>query len=130
MSFKSLVGLLALVMGCGGAHAASAQPQAQQQVAAAPTVETPYTQAQAHPHTRRVPPRLQRFDSNHDGVLEANEVPPRLRAWFANVDANKDGVVTAQEIRAWNRQHRHHAPRSPQQERSASADVHPTELTL
>lgn len=64
-------------------------------------------QQQPQPHVRHVPKRLVRFDANHDGVLQASEVPPRLRAWFAAVDANKDGIVTAREIRKYNRAHRH-----------------------
>ncbi len=55
----------------------------------------------------RVPHRIQKFDVNHDGVLQASEVPQRLQTWFAAVDANKDGVVTADEIRAYNRAHPH-----------------------
>jgi len=59
------------------------------------------------PHARRVPKRIQRFDVNHDGVLQRSEVPARLQRWFAAVDANQDGVVTAHEIRVYNRAHRH-----------------------
>ncbi|HEY1957765.1 MAG TPA: hypothetical protein VGH28_19225 [Polyangiaceae bacterium] len=69
------------------------------------------------PHVRRVPHRIQRFDANHDGVLQANEVPARLQTWFAACDTNRDGVVTAGEIRAYNRAHphpRHHHGVSPQ----------------
>lgn len=60
------------------------------------------------PHVRRVPHRIQRFDANHDGVLQASEVPQRLRQWFVACDTNRDGVVTAGEIRAYNRAYRHH----------------------
>lgn len=55
----------------------------------------------------RTPRRIEKFDANHDGMLQANEVPARLRDWFVKVDANKDNVVTAEEIRAWNRAHPH-----------------------
>ena len=60
------------------------------------------------PHVRRVPQRIQRFDRNHDGVLQRNEVPQRLQPWFNACDTDKDGVVTAKEIRAYNRAHRRH----------------------
>jgi len=55
----------------------------------------------------RTPRRIEKFDANKDGMLQANEVPARLREWFTKVDANKDNVVTADEIRAWNRAHPH-----------------------
>ncbi len=63
-----------------------------------------YTFAQQRTH---VPRRMQRFDANHDGVLTPNEIPPRLRTWFAEVDANHDNIVTVDEIRAYNRAHPH-----------------------
>ena len=63
----------------------------------------------------RTPRRIEKFDANKDGVLQASEVPARLHDWFVKVDANKDNVVTADEIRAWNRAnphpHRHHGGR-------------------
>ena len=55
----------------------------------------------------RTPRRIEKFDANKDGVLQASEVPARLHDWFVKVDANKDNVVTADEIRAWNRAHPH-----------------------
>ena len=61
----------------------------------------------AQPQHVRVPRRVQRFDANHDGMLQANEVPQRLRAWFVACDANRDDVVTVAEIRAYNRAHPH-----------------------
>lgn len=63
----------------------------------------------------RVPHRIEKFDANHDGVLQASEVPQRLQAWFAQVDTNRDGVVTADEIRAFHRAHPHphHHHRQP-----------------
>ena len=123
---KSIVGLLALVLGgCAGTHA---QP-AKQQAAVSERQQGAYVEAKLPVHARRVPQRIQRFDANHDGVLEANEMPPRLREWFAMVDANKDGIVTAQEIRTGNRQHRHHTPRPPA-EQGARGPQQTNELTL
>jgi hypothetical protein len=115
MLSKSLVGLVvgfacAVVMGCG--EAASAAPA----VRVAAVSPSDVTEVKAH--VRHVPPRLQRFDANHDGVLQQSEVPARLQGWFAKVDANKDGIVTAEEIRAWNRAHRHH--HNPQQHTNAA----------
>jgi hypothetical protein len=66
----------------------------------------------AHLRANRTPRRIEKFDANKDGMLQASEVPARLHDWFVKVDANKDNVVTADEIRAYNRahphQHRHH----------------------
>lgn len=73
-------------------------------------VSTSALAQERQPHVRRVPQRIQRFDTNHDGVLQANEVPQRLRQWFVACDTNRDGVVTAGEIRAYNRAHRRHHP--------------------
>ena len=64
-----------------------------------------YEVAQYRAH--RTPRRIEKFDANHDGMLQASEVPPRLHDWFVKVDANHDNVVTADEIRAWNRAHPH-----------------------
>ncbi len=50
--------------------------------------------------------RIQRFDTNHDGMLQASEVPERLRTWFTAADANHDNVVTIDELRAYRRAHR------------------------
>ena len=75
--------------------------------------------AARHGRRHRVPPRIQRFDQNRDGVLEANEVPPRLKTWFAEVDQNHDGMVTAQEIRTFNRAHHAHRPQ-PQAQRTSA----------
>ncbi len=130
MFSKSIVGLFfALVLGgCAGTHT---QPAAQQQAALTESPQGSYVEAKLPVHGRRVPPRIQRFDANHDGVLQASEVPPRLREWFAKVDANKDGIVTAQEIRAWNRQHRHHGPRpQPQTEQHAQGPHQANELAI
>ncbi len=67
----------------------------------------------------RTPRRIERFDANHDGVLQKSEVPARLQAWFTAVDANKDDVVTADEIRAYNKAHPHpHHQHHPQQHAS------------
>ncbi len=67
----------------------------------------------AQPQHVRVPRRIQRFDANHDGRLQANEVPPRLREWFVACDTNRDNVVTIGEVRAYNRAHpRHHHHRA------------------
>jgi|GEM_PF-3964891 len=104
---------LASLVACSR-HTPKPDEQAQS-VAATDDDEGDYTFVQQR--TPRVPPRLQRFDANHDGVLEANEVPPRLRTWFAAVDANHDGIVTAHEIRVYNRAHRqqgHGQPPAPQ----------------
>jgi len=132
MVSKSLVGLFALILGgCAGSHPVP-PPAPERAVATEEHTEFVEARAPGRGHAHHIPPRIQRFDSNHDGVLEANEVPPRLRTWFANVDANHDGVVTAQEVRAWNRQHRHeHGPRpQAQPQHTASIDAHPNELTL
>jgi hypothetical protein len=64
-----------------------------------------YESAQYRAH--RTPRRIEKFDTNKDGMLQASEVPARLHDWFVKVDANKDNVVTADEIRAYNRAHPH-----------------------
>jgi hypothetical protein len=83
-----------------------------------------YEVAQLRAH--RTPRRIEKFDANKDGVLQASEVPTRLREWFVKVDANKDNIVTADEIRAWNRAH----PHPHRQHRDGGARHHATETTL
>ena len=77
-----------------------------------------FAQSRAH----RTPRRIERFDANKDGVLQASEVPARLRAWFTAVDGNHDNVVTADEIRAYNKAHPHphHQHHQPAQQQHAS----------
>jgi Ca2+-binding EF-hand superfamily protein len=41
---------------------------------------------------------IQRLDKNGDGVLQASEVPERMRGFFDKADANKDGSLTKDEI--------------------------------
>jgi hypothetical protein len=113
MSTKPILTLLALaLMACSKSHPPQPRPETADDDTVAADDEG-YTFAQARPEPRRVPPRITKFDSNHDGVLEASEVPPRLKAWFAEVDTNHDGIVTAHEIRVYNRAHRHHAAPPP-----------------
>jgi len=95
--------------------------------------DSDYEVAQYRAH--RTPPRITKFDANHDGVLQASEVPARLREWFTKVDANKDGIVTADEIRAWNRAHPHPCRHHQHQQQGGGqqqqqAPQHVTETTL
>jgi hypothetical protein len=101
--------LFPVTIACSDAGVSKANPAPTQDDTASAQADEEsgdYENAQYRAH--RTPPRITKFDANHDGVLQATEVPPRLRTWFANVDANKDNVVTADEIRAWNRAHPHH----------------------
>ncbi|MCI0684714.1 MAG: EF-hand domain-containing protein [Gemmataceae bacterium] len=41
---------------------------------------------------------LKQFDKNNDGVLEANELPDRMRERFAQMDANGDGKLNRAEL--------------------------------
>lgn len=84
----------------------------------------------AHLRAHRAPRRIEKFDANHDGMLQASEVPARLREWFVKVDANKDNVVTADEIRAWNRAHPHPHRHHGGNRDGGAAHPHATETTL
>jgi hypothetical protein len=127
---KSFVGVLVLMLtACSGHHSTPPTEDDTQEVSAAQRDddgEGDYVEARMRTRARHVPKRIERFDSNHDGVLEASEVPPRLRGWFNNVDTNHDNIVTAQEIRAWNRQHHRTSPQ-PHQRPQAQ---HAGEITL
>ncbi|RME74439.1 MAG: hypothetical protein D6776_05265 [Planctomycetota bacterium] len=49
-------------------------------------------------HRHRPGHILRRFDKNHDGALEASEVPARLWQRLQRADADGDGKVTRQEL--------------------------------
>ncbi len=106
-------GLLALlVSACGDAAIGAPTPQengdpSAQSAQSAQAADEDGSFENVKLRAHRTPPRLRRFDANHDGVLQASEVPARLQAWFTEVDANHDKVVTADEIRAYNRAHPH-----------------------
>ena len=53
---------------------------------------------------------IQRLDKNGDGVLQASEVPERMRGMFDKADANKDGSLTKEELVQFHASHAHHAP--------------------
>ena len=50
-----------------------------------------------------------RFDTNHDGFLDATEINAVLAARFARMDANRDGMLTPDE------RHAMHGPNAPGQ---------------
>ena len=112
MLIKSFaVGLLAVVIaGCShGPKKSHDRASADENVtaSAAQDEDAMYECTSLAQQRTHVPRRIQRFDANHDGVLTPNEIPPRLRTWFAEVDTNHDNIVTAQEIHAYNRAHPH-----------------------
>jgi Ca2+-binding EF-hand superfamily protein len=47
--------------------------------------------------------RFMQYDTNHDGVLSANEVPPQTRAMLRGADFNGDGVIDAKELQEFAR---------------------------
>jgi EF hand len=47
--------------------------------------------------------RLMQYDTNHDGVLSPNEVPPQARAMLQGADLNGDGVIDARELQIFSR---------------------------
>jgi Ca2+-binding EF-hand superfamily protein len=47
--------------------------------------------------------RFMQYDTNHDGVLSANEVPAQARAMLRGADLNGDGVLDAAELQAFSR---------------------------
>jgi Ca2+-binding EF-hand superfamily protein len=47
--------------------------------------------------------RFMQYDTNQDGVLSANEVPPQARAMLRGADLNGDGVLNAAELQAFSR---------------------------
>ena len=108
----SSFGLLA----CGGAEV---EPASQSQSAglAQPAPAQPSPEAMRHEHNHphgggdrhdhgrghergpRSPERfIERFDANHNGTLEASELPERMQEHIADFDASGDGVVTKDEL--------------------------------
>lgn len=47
--------------------------------------------------------RFMQYDTNHDGVLAPNEVPPQARAMLRGADFNNDGVIDAKELQEFAR---------------------------
>jgi Ca2+-binding EF-hand superfamily protein len=47
--------------------------------------------------------RFMQYDTNHDGVLSPNEVPPQARAMLRGADFNNDGVIDAKELQEFAR---------------------------
>jgi len=47
--------------------------------------------------------RFMQMDSNHDGVLSPNEVPPQQQVMLRAADTNRDGVIDATEMQAFSR---------------------------
>jgi Ca2+-binding EF-hand superfamily protein len=47
--------------------------------------------------------RFMQYDTNHDGVLSPNEVPPQGRAMLREADLNRDGVIDAKELQVFSR---------------------------
>ena len=47
--------------------------------------------------------RFMQYDTNRDGVLSPNEVPPQARAMLRDADLNRDGVINAAELQAFSR---------------------------
>jgi len=47
--------------------------------------------------------RFMQMDTNHDGVLQPNEVPRQSWAMLREADTNRDGVIDAQELQAFSR---------------------------
>ena len=50
--------------------------------------------------TARLERQFQRFDTNHDGSLDAGEIDAMLATRFAHMDTNHDGIVTPEERQA------------------------------
>lgn len=120
MVSKLLVGgLLALLVSACSDAAMKISPQENADIEADGTFEM--AKLRAH----RTPRRIERFDANKDGVLQASEVPARLRAWFTAVDGNHDNVVTADEIRAYNKAHphAHHQHHQPAQQHASDVTL-------
>jgi Ca2+-binding EF-hand superfamily protein len=47
---------------------------------------------------------VQRFDRDGNGTLEVSELPPMMRAHFADADADHDGIVSVDELAAKERE--------------------------
>lgn len=126
-----------LLTACSDAAISKATPAPTKDDTASVTAEADDESADfevARLRAHRTPRRIEKFDANKDGVLQASEVPARLHDWFVKVDANKDNVVTADEIRAWNRAHPHqhhqHHQHGQGGQGGQQAPQHLTETTL
>lgn len=118
LTTTSLVALLSSfgLLACGGAEV---EPAAQTQSAglSQPTPDNASPEAMRHEggHQRGPghergrgreggPPSperfIERFDANHNGTLEASELPERMQQHIADFDASGDSVVTKDELAA------------------------------
>ncbi|HEY6079094.1 MAG TPA: hypothetical protein VIW29_09840, partial [Polyangiaceae bacterium] len=111
LTTTSLVALLSSfgLVACGGAEIEPAsQSQSQSAGLTQPAPAQPSPEAMRHEHKHphgddkhahgrgpRSPERfIERFDANHNGSLEASELPERMQEHIADFDASGDGVVT------------------------------------
>jgi len=78
------VGLLGLSMACAGATTAAAEDHG----------PTPAT-ASAYQHL------LDRFDANHDGLVQTGELRALLQERLGAADANHNGVITPEELHSF-----------------------------
>jgi hypothetical protein len=48
---------------------------------------------------------MQRLDTNKDGILQASEIPEKMRPWLDRADTNHDGSLTKDELDAMKKAH-------------------------
>ena len=48
---------------------------------------------------------MDRLDTNKDGILQASEIPEKMRPWLDRADTNHDGSVTKDELDAMKKAH-------------------------
>ncbi|MGD0675116.1 MAG: hypothetical protein ABSC94_06825 [Polyangiaceae bacterium] len=79
------------------------------------------------PATARVYQRLlDRFDANHDGLVQTAELPPLARRRLGAADANHDGLITPEELHAFGVERR--AARFSRADKNADGKLEPSEV--
>jgi Ca2+-binding EF-hand superfamily protein len=99
------------VLAVGGGYSAAAM--------AADNGPTPAT-ARVYQHL------LERFDANHDGLLQTSELPPAVQQRLGAADADHNGVITPEELHSFGVARR--AARFARADKNADGKLVPAEV--
>lgn len=69
---------------------------------------------------------LDRFDADHDGLVQVAELPPLVRRRLGAADADHDGLITPEELHAYGVERR--AARFARADKNADGKLEPSEV--